>query len=113
MNLVQTSILWLIGASLIGFGMSVIFSGWLKLARRLFLIPYIAISGLVLFLFLCNNPIVNIEFWLHNWFWGLFASIIAGAFLVKNVISQPNSQTGKGLAVLYRYDLVRICLWNY
>lgn len=93
----QTSILWLIGASLIGFGMSAIFSGLLKLSRRLFLIPYIAISGLVLFLFLYNNPIANIEFWLHNWFWGLFASIIAGAFLVKNVISQPYSQTVKGL----------------
>ena len=97
MNLVQISILWLIGASLIGFGMSAIFSGWLKLSRRLFLIPYIAISGLVLFLFLYNNPIVNIEFWLHNWYWGLVASIIAGAFLVKNVISQPYSQTVKGL----------------
>jgi hypothetical protein len=97
MNFDLISILWLIGASLIGFGMSAIFSGLLKLSRRLFLIPYIAISGLVLYLFLNNNPIVNIEFWLHNWFWGLFASIIAGAFLVKNVISQPNSQTGKGL----------------
>jgi len=97
MNIIQTSILWLIGASLIGFGMSAIFSGLLKLSRRLFLIPYIAISGLVLFLFLYNNPIANIEFWLHNWFWGLFASIIAGAFLVKNVISQPYSQTVKGL----------------
>jgi hypothetical protein len=97
MNLVQISIIWLIGASLIGFGMSAIFSGWLKLSRRLFLIPYIAISGLVLFLFLYNNPIVNIEFCLHNWFWALFVSIIAGAFLVKNVISQPYSQTVKGL----------------
>ena len=97
MNLVQISILWLIGASLIGFGTSAIFSGWLKLTRRLFLIPYIAISGLVLFLFLYNNQIVNIEFWLHNWYWGLFASIIAGAILVRNVITQPYSQTVKGL----------------
>jgi len=97
MNLVQISILWLIGACLVGFGISAIFSGWLKLSRRLFLIPYISISGLVLFLFLYNNPIVNKEFWLHNWIWGLVASVIAGAFLVKNVFSQTYSQTVKGL----------------
>lgn len=97
MNSEQISILWIIGASLIGFGISAIFSGWLKLSRRLFLIPYFVVSGLVLFLFLHKNPIVNIEFWLHNWYWGLVASILAGAFLVKNVLSQPNSQTAKGL----------------
>ncbi|HPM01585.1 MAG TPA: hypothetical protein PK816_05445 [Candidatus Cloacimonadota bacterium] len=99
MNLVQISILWLIGASVIGFGMSAIFSGWLKLSRRIFLIPYIAASGLVLFLFLNNNPIVSNEFWFHNWDWGLAASIIAGAFLIKNVLSQPYSRTEKGMSL--------------
>ncbi|MDD3628082.1 MAG: hypothetical protein PHV06_12280 [bacterium] len=101
MNLVLISILWLIGASLIGFGISVIFSGWLKLSRRLFLIPYIAVSVLVLFLFLNKNPIVSKEFWLHNWYWGLIASIVAGTFLVKNVLSQPYSQTEKGMSVFF------------
>ena len=97
MNLVQISILWFIGASLIGFGLSAIFSGWLKLSRRLFLIPYIAISGLGLYFFLNYNPVVNTDFWTHNWYWGLVASILAGAFLVRNVLSQPYSQTVKGL----------------
>ena len=97
MNLEQISIVWLIGASLIGFGISAIFSGWLKLPRHLFLIPYVTLSGLVLFLFFHKIPIVNKEFWLRNWHWGLVASVIAGAFLVKNVLSQPNSQTAKGL----------------
>jgi hypothetical protein len=100
MNLVQISILWLIAASLMGFGLSAIFSGWLKLPRRLFLIPYIALSSLVLFFFLSKNPVVNNEFWFHNWYWGLLASILAGAFLVKNVLSQPSSQKGKGAQLI-------------
>lgn len=96
MNLVHISILWLIGASLIGFGISAIFSGWLKLSRRLFLIPYIALSSLVLFLFLYNNPVVNIEFWFHNWYWGILIWLLAGAFLIRNVSSQPFTQKEKG-----------------
>jgi hypothetical protein len=99
MNLVQMSTLWLIGASLIGFGISAIFSGWLKLSRRLFLIPYITLSGLFLFFFLFNNPVVNNEFWLYNWSLGLTLWILAGAFLIKNVFSQPASQKEKGLSL--------------
>lgn len=101
MNLVQISILWLIGVSLIGFGISAVFSGWLRLSRRLFLMPYIAVSILVLFLFFYKNPLVNTDFWFHNWYWGLVAVILAGAFLVKNVLSQPYSQTSKGLPLYF------------
>jgi hypothetical protein len=104
MNSLQISVLWLIGASMLGFGVSAVFSGWLKLSRQLFLIPYVALSSLVLFVFLYKNPIANKEFWLHNWYWGLIASIIAGAFLIKNVFSQPSSQNKKG--ILLYVDLI-------
>lgn len=37
---------------------------------------------------------------MHNWEWGLLGAVLAGAFVVKNVVSQPSSERQKGIALL-------------
>lgn len=49
-NAFWLSIVWVIADSLLGFGISALFSGWLRLSRRLFLIPYVVLTSAFLFL---------------------------------------------------------------
>lgn len=100
-NNIWLSALWVLAASLLGFGISAVFSAWIKLSRRVFLIPYIGLTSLFLFLFFRVNEIDLFAFLVENWIWGLVAGVAVGAFLVNNVRSQPSSQqfTGSDLAL--------------
>lgn len=91
MPTILSSFLWIAGASVGSFLVSAVFSGYLKWPRRIFLFPYIILSALLLVIFFKSYQI-NAEFWIHNWFIGLFAFILIGALLVKNVWSQPDTR---------------------
>jgi hypothetical protein len=90
-----------IGASLLGFGISLLFYDWLKLSRRVFLIPYVAMSSTFLFWFFRTNDIDWVHLFFENWMWGVIVGVVIGAFLVNNVRSQPASRktTGGELAL--------------
>jgi hypothetical protein len=90
------SALWIMGASLLGFGISAVFSGWLKLARRIFLIPYIGITTAFLIWFFRINEINLVALVMENWIWGVVAGVLVGSFLVNNVRSQPASREVMG-----------------
>jgi hypothetical protein len=92
---------WIIAASVLGFSISAVFSGWLKLSRRLFLVPYVALTGAFLYTFVLWNEIDLVALFARNWIWGVIAGLILGAFLVNNVRSQPASprSTGGGLVL--------------
>jgi hypothetical protein len=93
---IWSSILWVVGASLLGFGISLLFSNWLRLSRRVFLIPYIGLSSAFLFWFFQANEINLSAFLVENWVWGVVAGVIVSAFLVNNVRSQPASRQTAG-----------------
>lgn len=93
---IWSSILWVVGASLLGFGISILFSNWLKLSRRVFLIPYVGLSSAFLFWFFQANEINLSSFLVENWAWGVIAGVIVSAFLLNNVRSQPASRQSTG-----------------
>lgn len=95
-NPILVSIAWCLGASLVGFGISGIFSWGLKLSRRLFLIPYIFLSSIFLYLFYQSYQLDMIDLLTKNWVWGVAAGVIVGAFLVLNVRSQPATRQSTG-----------------
>lgn len=97
MNTMQNSIIWLGMANLLGFGISAIFSGKMKLSRRTFLFPYVFLTSIFLHFYFSSNSLINREFWTHNWLYGLLAGLAIGLILTKNVLSQPYSQKNKGL----------------
>lgn len=92
-------IIWILAASLLGFGVAAIFAGWLKLQRNIYLLIYIPLVLLLFVSFIISNDINIKELLLHNWYWGLVGAVVAGAFVIKNVYSQPSSKRSTGLAL--------------
>jgi hypothetical protein len=98
-NQLWLSLEWVLAAGLLGFAIAAVFSGWLRLSRRLFLVPYFAFSGILLYSFFRWSQINLVVLLTQNWYWGLIAGTLVGALLIRNVRSQPTSarSTGTGL----------------
>jgi hypothetical protein len=94
------SIVWILSASFLGFGVASIFAGLLKLPRNLYLLVYIPVVAAFFFLFIVTNGISLNEILSYNWYWGVIGALLAGAFVIKNVYSQPSSRRSTGLALL-------------
>lgn len=92
--------LWILSASLLGFAVAAIFAGLLKLPRNIYLLIYIPLVAALFTFFIISNKINVTEVLLHNWYWGLLGAVIAGAFVIKNVFSQPFSKRSTGLELL-------------
>lgn len=92
---------WVLAAGLLGLVTSAIFSGWLRLSRKLFLVPYFALAGAFLWGFFYWSQLDLGSLFSQNWAWGLLAGAIVGAFLVRNVRSQPASARSTGSGLLF------------
>jgi hypothetical protein len=93
-------IIWILAASLLGFGIAALFAGWLKLRRNIYLLFYIPISAAFIFFFILSNDFNLKELIVHNWYWGLAGAVLASAFVFKNVLSQPSSERNTGIALI-------------
>lgn len=89
-------IAWIVAAGLLGFSISAIFAGRFRLSRRLFLIPYVALTALFLYTFLRWSDLNVRALLADNWPAGVIAGLLVGAFLVFNVRSQPQSRQATG-----------------
>jgi hypothetical protein len=92
--------LWILIASSLGFAVAATFAGWLKLKRNLYLLFYIPLVAALFVVFIISNKLSVRELLIHNWYWGLLGAVIAAAFVIKNVLSQPSSERQKGFALL-------------
>jgi hypothetical protein len=100
MLIMTSSLIWILIASLLGFSVAAVFAGWLKLKRNVYLFFYIPLVAALLTAFVISNDLNIKEIIIHNWTWGLLGAVLAGAFVVKNVLSQPSSERQKGVALL-------------
>ena len=94
------SFLWILIASAVGFSISAIFAGLLRLPRNIYLLIYIPLITVLLLAFITFNDINVKDLILYNWYWGLAGAVIASGFVIKNVLSQPSSERNKGVALL-------------
>jgi hypothetical protein len=92
--------LWILSAAILGFSIAAIFAGLLKLSRNIYLLFYIPLVAVFVFCFIDKNQVDIKELISINWYWGLAGAIIAGAFVIKNVFTQPSSEPNKGIALL-------------
>lgn len=97
-------LLWLLAAACLGFAVPALFSGVLGLSRRLYLLPYVLIVGGFLYAYLRWSGIDLAAALRRNWVWGVVGAVLAGAFMVMNVRSQPASPTSSGLWLIF--DLI-------
>jgi hypothetical protein len=90
-------LLWIPAAALLGFAVSWIFADLLRLPRSLFLVPYVLVAGLVVYTFFRWSGLSLSALLRHHWAWGLAGALVFGAFVVRNVLSQPASPHSAGL----------------
>jgi hypothetical protein len=100
MLIMTSSLIWILIASFLGFTVAAVFAGWLKLKRNIYLLFYIPLVAALLAAFVISNDLNIKEIILHNWTWGLLGAVLAGTFVVKNVLSQPSSERKKGVALV-------------
>ena len=94
-------LLWIPAAALLGFAIPVIFASLLHLQRSMYLIPYVAFVSLFLYAFLRWSSLSLAALFRHNWVWGVVGGVLVGAFLVRNVFSQPASTRAAGLPLAF------------
>ena len=87
---------WVLAAGILGFAVAAVFSGWLRLSRRLFLVPYFVFGGAFLAGFLLWSQIDVLTLIVENWYWGVLAGTLVGLLLIRNVWSQPASTQSTG-----------------
>ena len=92
---------WIAAASLLGFAITAIFAGSLRLPRNIFLLVYLMLAGPFLYAFTRWSHLSFGELLHHNWVWGLIAAALIGAFTVRNVLSQPASPHSQGLSLVF------------
>lgn len=97
--------LWIAVASVTGFSISALFAGWLKIKRDIYLFIYIPVVLALFVFFVISSGTDLIAVISHNWYWGLAGALIAGALVIKNVLSQPASEPQRGMG------LIRDILW--
>lgn len=95
------AILWILGASLVGFLISAMFAGWMKCSRNLFLVFYILFGGIFLTAFFRLNELNMATSLSKNWLWGLLLGTLASVFLVRHVLSQPATRQHDGLSLTF------------
>lgn len=100
MLIMTSSLIWILIASLLGFTVAAVFAGWLKLKRNVYLLFYIPLVAALLTAFVISNDLNIKEIILHNWAWGFLGAFLAGAFVIRNVLSQQSSERQKGIALL-------------
>lgn len=91
------SILWILAASILGLSIAAVFAGRLRLKRDIYLLVYIPLVAAFFIAFILANHISIAELLLKNWLWGLIGAVVAGAFVLKNVYSQPSSPRNNGI----------------
>ena len=92
---------WVGAAALLGFALSAVFAGRLRLRRNIFLIPYIALAGLFFYAYIRWSGLSLIELIRHNWVWGVIGAAVLAGFTVRNVLSQPASPRAKGISLVF------------
>lgn len=95
------SVVWIVGACILGFSITAFFSSWLRLSRDLFLIPYVGLAVAFLAAFFLLNAIDVSVLLSENWAWGAAVGVILAVLLVFSVRSQPPSQGPKGAYLVF------------
>jgi hypothetical protein len=96
---------WMLAGAALGFGVSAIFAGWLRLPRNAVVLGYLLVVGPFLYGYVRWSGADVVREVRHHWAWGVLAGAIVGAFTVANVLSQLASAVPAGL------DLVFALFW--
>jgi hypothetical protein len=92
---------WIVAAALLGFVISAVFAGLLRLPRSLYLIPYVICTGIFLYTYVRWSGLAIGDLLRHHWIWGLVGAVLLTAFTVNNILSQPVSPRSEGFSLVF------------
>jgi hypothetical protein len=88
---------WVLGASLVGFAVPALFAGGLHVNRAVFVLAYLIVSSAFLYAYVRWSGVDVYRRIRQHWVLSVVGAIVAGAFVVSNVLSQPASAAPGGL----------------
>ena len=94
-------LVWVFAASFLGFAISAIFAGWMKLSRNRFLVSYVILAAIFLYSFVLANHLDLRAILTENLVWGFLTGMLVSIFLVINVKSQPASRQSEGAKLAF------------
>ena len=94
-------LLWVLGAAFLGWACAALFAGVLHWSRPLFLVPYVLLAGGFMVAWLRWNAFDWRSQLVQHWGWGLIFALLAGAFVVQNVLRQPRTPTPQGTELAF------------
>jgi hypothetical protein len=92
---------WVAAAGLLGFALSSVFAGILRLPRNQYLVPYIGIAGLFFYAYIRWSGTAISDIIRRNWVWGVIGAVLLALFTVRNVLSQPASPRSEGFSLVF------------
>ncbi len=95
---------WVAAGGVLGFAVAAVFAGLLRLPRALFLVPYVVLVSAFLYGYVRWSELDIWDLIMRHWPWGVLGAAIVGAFVVRNVLSQPAYPQPQGLELAF--DLV-------
>ena len=89
-------LVWILGAAVLGFAVTAILAGKLRLRRNVFLVPYVGLAVVFVAGYARWSQLDLEDLVGRNWPWGLLGAAVLSVLLVKNVQSQPASPRSTG-----------------
>lgn len=97
-------LLWVFGAGVLGFSITAVCAGWLKMERRWLVLVYALIASAFLTAYFRWSQIDLVGESCQSWLLGLAGAVVVGFLVVRNVFSQPSSPRSEGAQLAF--DLV-------
>lgn len=96
----QSQFIWLLVAAIGGLAIPALFAEKLEWSRNWFLIPYVFLAGAFVAIYLRSSDVDFGAMLRKNWALTLVVTVLAGGFLVFNVLSQDSSPHAKGAQLI-------------
>lgn len=93
---------WLAAAAVLGFLVSAIFAGLLRLPRQWFLVPYVGLSTAFIALYLRSTGVDLARAAGEHLLRGIVAAVVVGVFLVQNVRGQLGGGRAEGTELVFQ-----------
>lgn len=91
-------LLWIMAAAGLSFGISGLFAGRLRWRRKMFLVPYVTISGTLIAAYIFWSRTDVLRMVQDNLVWGVIGAFVLGIIMIRNVIGQPGAPRAKGMS---------------
>jgi len=94
-------LVWILVAGVVGFGITAVFAGWLRLERGGVILAYLVIAGGFLYAYTAWSQVDLLAVVRQRWLLGLAGVAVVGFIAARNVARQPTSPRTHGVQLAF------------